>query len=173
MGMTESNFEQDEYSPTAQYDNLLLHLLRWRKPNDLYLSNPLKWFCWYSVMFFVLHCLVYYIQHTSIYVYDCVYIYIFMLQDEELYQMNLESLQPLPSQGLGYSSLRPFARSMGPAWLLLRGDFEGFELWWDVCVAANSIKMGVRFLCQILPSYLPNSKEATAPYQKQPINKCL
>lgn len=77
MGMTESNFEQDEYSPTAQYDNLLLHLLRWRKPNDLYLSNPLKWFCWYSVMFFVLHCLVYYIQHTSIYVYDCVYIYIY------------------------------------------------------------------------------------------------
>lgn len=78
MGMTESNFEQDEYSPTAQYDNLLLHLLRWRKPNDLYLSNPLKWFCWYSVMFFVLHCLVYYIQHTSIYVYDCVYIYIYL-----------------------------------------------------------------------------------------------
>ena len=57
--MTESKFEQDEYSPTAQYDYLLLHLLRWRKPNDLYLSNPLFFLCWYSVMFFVLHCLVY------------------------------------------------------------------------------------------------------------------
>lgn len=126
----------------------------------IYTSQILSFFlCWYSVMFFVLDCLVYQ-KYTSR--------SIFMLQDEELYQMNLESLQPLQSQGVGYSSLRPFARSMGSAWLLLRGDFEGFELWWDVCVVANSMKMGVRFLCQILPSYLPNSKEATAPYQKQP-----